>query len=319
VISWGIVPLFRLLTYLSTNPRLAKTRLRAAAVCLGFLLIVSAFLTFFPFPNRFRAPGVMETIQYTQVINDTPGYIKTVFAPSGAEVAEGTPLVGLADRELDLAMEAASAQRREVQAMELRALSQGTADVQPIRKRLETIEARIRDLEAKRASLVVRAEQAGLWVSPNIRDLVGAWISRGAVLGKIVNRSDFRFSAVVSQDEASELFNGQIRKVEVRVNGQGGTNLDVLKYRIIPYRQEKLPSAALGWRGGGEVAVSANDQAGLQTVEPFFQIYADIQPASGIALLHGRSGKVRFTLNSKPLLLQWTHSFKQLLQKRYQL
>jgi putative peptide zinc metalloprotease protein len=319
VVSWGIVPLFRLLTYLATNPRLAKTRVRAAAVCLGFLLIVTAFLAFFPFPNRFRAPGVMETIQYTQVINDAPGYIKTVFVPSGAEVAEGTPLVGLADHELELAMEAASAQRREVLAMELRALSQGTADVQPIRKRLETIEARIRDLEAKQASLVVRAAQSGLWVSPNIRDLVGAWINRGAVLGKIVNRSDFRFSAVVSQDEAADLFNGQIRKVEVRVNGQGGTNLEVLKYQIIPYRQEKLPSAALGWRGGGEVAVSGKDQAGLQTVEPFFQIYADIQPAQDIALLHGRSGKVRFTLNAKPLLLQWTHSFKQLLQKRYQI
>lgn len=319
VVSWGIVPLFRLLTYLATNPRLAKTRVRAAAVCLGFLMIVAAFLAFFPFPNRFRAPGVMETIQYTQVINDTPGYVKTVFAPSGAEVAEGTPLVGLADRELDLAMEAASAQRREVQAMELRALTMGTADVQPIRKRLETVEARIRDLEAKQASLVVRAGQAGLWVSPNIRDLVGAWINRGAVLGKIVNRSDFRFSAVVSQDEAADLFNGQIRKVEVRVNGQGGTNLEVLEYQIIPYRQEKLPSAALGWRGGGEVAVSEKDQAGLQTVEPFFQIYADIQPAQEVALLHGRSGKVRFTLNAKPLLLQWTHSLKQLLQKRYQI
>jgi putative peptide zinc metalloprotease protein len=319
VISWGVVPLFRLMTYLASSPRLAKTRVRATAVCLGFLLSVIAFLALWPFPNRFRAPGVLETIQYTQVINEAPGFVKEVFVASGAEVREGAPLVGLADRELDLAMEAALAQRREARAMELRAMSKGAADLQPILKRLETIEVRLKDLEGKRDALTVRARQPGVWVSPNIRDLVGAWVNRGAVLGKIVNRSDFRFSAVVSQGEAAELFNGQIRKVEIRVRGQGGENLDVSGYKIIPFRQEKLPSAALGWRGGGDVAVSAKDQSGHQTVEPFFQIYADLKPAPDAVLLHGRSGKIRFTLEPRPLLAQWSHSFRQLLQTRYRI
>jgi putative peptide zinc metalloprotease protein len=319
VIAWGVVPLFRLLSYLATSPRLAKTRLRAAAVCLGFLMAVAAFLAFWPFANRFRAPGVAETIQYTQVINETPGYVRQIFVPSGTEVKEGTALVGLSDRELDLAMEAALAQRREAEALELRALSGGSADVQPIRKRLESIAARIADLEGKKASLTVRARQAGVWVSPNVRDLTGAWVHRGAVLGKIVNRGEFRFTAVVSQSEAAELFNGQIRKVEVRLRGQGGENLEVPRYRIIPFQQEKLPSAALGWRGGGDVAVSAKDQAGLKTVEPFFQIIADLKPGPDALLLHGRSGRVRFTLESRPLLAQWTHSFRQLLQKRYKI
>jgi putative peptide zinc metalloprotease protein len=319
VIAWGIVPLFRLLAYLATSPRLSKTRLRAAAVCLGALASVAAFLALFPFPNRFRAPGVVETIQYTQVINESPGYVRQIMAPSGADVREGTPLLALADRELDLAMAAALAQEREARALELRALSQGAADLQPIRKRLETIAARIADLARKREALTVRARQAGVWVSPNVRDLAGAWVQRGAVLGKIVNRSDFRFSAVVSQSEAAELFSGQIRKVEIRVNGQGGENLEVAGYRIIPFRQEKLPSAALGWRGGGEVAVSARDQSGRQAVEPFFQILADLRPAAGALLLHGRSGKVRFTLAPRPLLAQWVHSFRQLLQTRYRI
>jgi putative peptide zinc metalloprotease protein len=261
----------------------------------------------------------VETIQYTQVINESPGYVREVLAATGTEVREGTALLKLADRELDLAMEAALAQRREARALELRALSTGTADLQPIRKRLETIESRIADLEGKQAALTVRARQAGLWVSPNIRDLVGAWVHRGAVLGKIVNSGGFHFSAVVSQSEAAELFNGQIRKVEVRVTGQGGENLEVSRYRIIPFRQEKLPSAALGWRGGGDVAVSARDQSGRQTVEPFFQIYADLKPPADALLLHGRSGKVRFTLGSRPLLQQWSHSFRQLLQKRYRI
>jgi hypothetical protein len=58
---------------------------------------------------------------------------------------------------------------------------------------------------------------------------------------------------------------------------------------------------------------------GLQAAEPFFQIYASVQSSAKVLLLHGRSGKLRFTLNPKPLLFQWEQKLRQLLQKRYQI
>ena len=319
VISWGLAPIFRLVIYLATSPRLARTRIRAITVCVVFLGIVASFLAVWPFPNRFRAPGVVEAVQYIQVVNDAPGYVTSIHAASGVEVRAGAALIELSDRDLDFEIEATMAQREETLAMQLQALRMQTADLEPIRKRLEAIESKLKDLKARQAALLVRARLSGIWVAPAIQDWVGAWFQRGSVIGQIVDHDAFRFSAVVSQEEAADLFTGQIQKTEVRIYGQGGKNLDVASYKIIPYQQEKLPSAALGWRGGGEVAVSAKDQSGLQAVEPFFQIYADIQPAPGVVLLHGRSGKLRFTLNPKPLLLQWAHRFRQLLQKRYQL
>jgi putative peptide zinc metalloprotease protein len=225
----------------------------------------------------------------------------------------------LEDRELDLEIKATRAQRAEALAMELRALKMAQADLEPIRKRLETIEATLRHLEEQKASLLVKARQSGVWVAPNIQDLVGAWIQRGAVIGEVVNEGDFRFSAVVSQEEASELFTGKIKKAEVRIHGQGEHNLNVFSYQIIPFQQQKLPSAAIGWRGGGEVAVSDQDETGRKAAEPFFQIYAVIESGPDVSLLHGRSGKLRFTLDPEPLLFQWIHLLRQLLQKRYQL
>ena len=145
------------------------------------------------------------------------------------------------------------------------------------------------------------------------------WIPRGSAVGEIVNHDAFRFSAVVSQDDSSDLFVNQIRKTEVRLFGQGGSNLEVRDYEIIPFQHERLPSAALGWLGGGEVAVSYTDETGLEAAEPFFQIYAYLKPLPGVAFLHGRSGKLRFTLRPEPLLMQWTRKFRQLLQKRYQI
>jgi putative peptide zinc metalloprotease protein len=258
-------------------------------------------------------------VQYIRVINDAPGYVATVLVPSGKDVRPGTPLLQLSDRELDFEIEATLAQREETLAMERQALRMQTADLEPIRKRLDTIESKLKDLREQHAALLVKARQGGRWVAPHILDMVGSWVQRGTVLGEIVDHDAFRFSAVVSQDEAADLFVGQIRKAEVRIYGQGGENVTVSDYQIIPYRQETLPSPALGWRGGGDVPISVTDETGLQAAEPFFQIYATLKRNAGVAFLHGRAGKIRLSLNPRPLLFQWTHKFRQLLQRRYRL
>jgi hypothetical protein len=67
------------------------------------------------------------------------------------------------------------------------------------------------------------------------------------------------------------------------------------------------------------VAVSPDDEKGVKAVEPFFQIYARLDPTKNAGLFHGQSGKVRFTLEPEALLLQWGRKLRQLLQKRYQL
>jgi putative peptide zinc metalloprotease protein len=319
VISWGIVPLFKSMAYLASSPRLARTRPRAVAISICFFALLASSLAVYPFPSRFRAPGVIEAFQYIRVINDTPGYIENVMVSSGKQVRAETPLIELSDRELELEIEAALAQREETLAMHRKALRMERANLEPIRKRLETIQAKLDDLFKQKADLIVRARQAGVWVASDIQDMIGSWLSRGSAIGEIVSHKAFRFSAVVSQDEAAELFEDQIKKAEVRLYGQGGKNLAVLDIQIIPFQQEKLPSAALGWHGGGEVPISMTDETGLKAAEPFFQIYATIQPSADVLLFHRRSGKLRLTLNPKPLLLQWVHKLRQLLQKRYQI
>ena len=88
-------------------------------------------------------------------------------------------------------------------------------------------------------------------------------------------------------------------------------------FESIPMEQTQLPSAALGWAGGGEVAVAANDQRGLKTMEPHYQVRAVVANGTKAALLHGRSGKARFALAPKPLMQQGWLMLRQLVQKRY--
>ena len=93
--------------------------------------------------------------------------------------------------------------------------------------------------------------------------------------------------------------------------------LPVSARRVIPADRTTLPSAALGWRSGGEIAVAPTDATGLTARDPFFEVRAAVEAPPGFRLLDGRSGRIRFDLPSEPLLRQWLRKLDQLLQQRY--
>ncbi len=318
-ITWVLLPVSRFVMYLSTSPHLERTRPRAIAVTAGSLVAVLLFLSLIPFPNRFRAPGVLEAEQYVHVINDSDGFVRKVLLPAGSDVVAGTPLMELSNNELDFKIAAAKAQLQETRTLQMRAVYQASSELEPINNRLKTVNRKIKNLEEQKKSLVVRARQNGTWIAPRIREMNGQWIDRGSELGMIVNHDAFRFSAVVPQRDASRLFDGNIRKAEVRLHGQAGETITAPEYNFIPFNRDTLPSAALGWGAGGQVQVMDNDDTGLKVVEPFFQIYADLDNLQTISFLHGRSGQIRFTLAPEPLLRQWRRKIRQLLQNRYQI
>ncbi|WP_320043303.1 hypothetical protein [uncultured Desulfobacter sp.] len=319
LVSWVFIPLTRFLIYLSSSPKLGRNRLRAVTIttaCLMFFFLLSAVI---PMPNRFRSPGIIEANTYTKVVVPVAGYVAETYISSGETVKKGVPLIRMKNQELFWEMERLNAQLTETLAMEKHAMEKTLSDLKPIKKRLKTIQNAIINLKSQIDGLAIKARKSGTWVSPHADEMIGTWSPRGGVIGEIINPETFRFSAVISQDEASNLFENNIQKAEVRLLGQADTNIKVSGYRIIPYRHERLPSAALGWLGGGDVAVSLSDNGGLQTKEPFFLVHADLQKTSSANFLHGRSGKIRFTLPPAPLLFQWERKIRQLLQKRYRI
>lgn len=316
-IAWVCVPVYRLIDYLATSPRLERTRLRAIGVVAGTACALVVLLEFIPFPNSFRAPGVLQAKAYSMVAAQAAGKVAELVAADGALVAAGDPLLRLENHELDLRIASAEAQLVETEAMKLRALQQATADLQPLASRAEANRKLIARLGEERAALVVRAPQAGLWVAPRMADMKGTWIERGTTVGQLVDGSHFYFSAIVSQNEASRLFSNEIGDAEVKLLGQVATALPVTAQTVIPVDRKNLPSAALGWLGGGELPTDADDRTGIQAVESFFEVRATVDAVAPAALLHGRGGRIRFELPAEPLLEQWGRQFRQMLQKRY--
>lgn len=319
VLSFTVLPLWKLTHYLASNPRLERTRQRAVGVCGVGIAAIVAFLALWPAPSRFRAPGVLRAEEFSQIFTSTPGVLAEVLASSGSTIAKGQPLLRFTSTDLKLELAASRAALAQVIAEEERALIRSAAELNPIRSRRELAQKRLRRLQQQHDSLTVTAPHAGTWVAPRIEDSVGQWFPRGHAIGEIVQSDQFRFTAVISQDDAAHLFNGALRRSEVRLAGQAARSLDVRAIRVIDAQQERLPSAALGWAAGGEVAVSHKDPSGARAAEPFFELRATVSPRDGVQLLHGRSGKIRVELNREPLLTQWYRRTRQLFQKKYQI
>ncbi len=318
--TWVVVPAARFANYIAFSPKLAQTRVRAIAVCLSAVGIVFFVVGAIPIQNSFRAPGVLEAKTYLQVASRTAGQLTEILTLNGSQVQTGTPLVRLVNPELDIELALINAQRNEVVAhLQKSDVHDAARTREVLVKRLEALAVKLRKTGAQRQALLVKAEQAGIWVAPNLHELQGVWLSRGAALGKIMTPDEFHFSAVVSQAEAANLFSGDISgQTAVRLTGQGNTDLPVTRCKVIPFQHERLPSAVLGWHAGGDIPVSGEDDQGLLTIEPFFRIYADLAPSGKVVLKHGHSGQIRFGLRAEPLLYRWLRKGRQFIQKRYQ-
>ena len=83
---------------------------------------------------------------------------------------------------------------------------------------------------------------------------------------------------------------------------------------MIPGEQRRLPSPALGWQGGGEVAVSPRDGNGVTALRSFFELRASVN-AEGhdVAMMHGRTGRIRFRIAPEPIWRQVYRRVRQIL------
>jgi len=318
-ISWVLRPTILFLRYLASSPQLERQRFRAVSVSAAIAASLVVLFDVIPFPHHFRAPGVLESRQWTEVLNRVPGQVEAVLAPAGSTLAKGQPLLRLRNQELDFEIAAARASIEEVEARLREAMQNQTPNLKPLHSRLESLNKRLERLLRDKGELVITARQNGTWVAPQVKDMIGRWLPRGTTCGLILDPSGFEFVATVPQEDVDRLFANKFPAAEVRLKGQAHLALKAGQLHIIPAEQRNLPSPALGWAAGGDVPIAQNDPQGLQAAEPFFEVRAPITLAQEAAILHGRGGKIRFDLESEPLLPRGIRRLRQLLQKRYQL
>lgn len=320
LLGWAIVPLGKLVGYLASSPRLRPVRQRALAIVLGgtAAILVGGFMI--PVPDTFKAPGILVARRAATVASGAPGRVVRMVAAEGSTLASGDTIAILENPEIQDEIARAEAAVRESRSRFALSVAERPDNMEAMSRTIAVQEAELARLVQDRASLVVRSPGRGTWTSPRGGELPGRWIPRGDSLGQVLDTSGWSFLAVVRQDDVERLFLSPARAASVRLHGRALRELLVDSLSAIPAEQTILPSAALGWYGGGEIELSSDASAPDRAAEPFYLLRARISATpDGIRRLHDLTGRLRIHAGWTPLLVQGWRRLRQATQKYYRL
>lgn len=319
-ISLIFLPAYRAINYLLASPKIYRKKSRSYSVTGAFVLLILA-LFFVPYSSEIEATGIVESSNFTSVFAQANGYLKAIHVKNGQRVTKGDVLLEFASAELDLSIEIIESKINEEQISLAQARNENIADLDSIEKRIEVLQQHLASLHKDKQNLTVTAHASGVWVSDEFTPKLGNWFKRGLKLGVIIDPQEYRFTAVVTQDQAFDLFDGNaFLKGEVKLRHDTAQTFPVQNAQIIPYERRELPSAALGWLGGGEIAVTHNPKStGKEAAESFFEVRAILESSQENQFFHGTSGILRLELPAKSLASKIARKTNQVLLKRYRL
>ena len=317
VVGLFVIPLYKGIKYLFTEPRIERVRGRAYGVTAGVLVLLFILLGVIPAPRYFRAPGVLfaEEASFI-VVRGTGQVVSPTKVPPKMEAGER--LLRLENPELHLLRRQLEAESERLAAIERLQLAEDRSGREVLRERRRANTIRVEELEAQEAGMDVRVPRSGALSSWQPKEHYKQWLNRGEIIGEVVPDGDWQFYAVVRQQNSNLLFEEELRSVELRFRGNAGTVFKPREVRIVPGQQEYLPSPALGWAGGGPVRIREDSEEGTRAAEPFFLVMMEVDGDSS-PLRHGRVGVTRFRVENEPYLQQGYRKLRQAVQERFQL
>jgi putative peptide zinc metalloprotease protein len=188
--------------------------------------------------------------------------------------------------------------------------------VRVARQNLDEVTERINDL-------VVRAPHDGVVAGSDPDRQVGGFVKRGDEVCEVVDTGILRIAATMDQRQAAWLFSPDHKNftVEIRLYSDVSAVLPGASVYAIQAGQRVLPSAALGFGGGGQVDIDPKDQSKRIAKRPQFTVRIDAQAPAELAALvsPGERVLVRFRLEDRPLLAQWIDRLEKQIQGRVHL
>ncbi len=319
LLLWVALPLWKAVDYLINSPKLFMKRSRALTWTLSVVMVVGLLVSLVPLPRHFQAPGIVLAADRVEIYAETDGYITEITAESGARVVQGELLGRLANADLDERLAIQEAEIRRLIIEKERFQIGQFSRLPALQNRIAAAEDRARYLSEQRDSLLIRAPRDGIWIPLDADHLMGTLLVKGDQIGEIILPGNYLFRAVVAQENASSLFNQEIRRSEVRLTGRPGRIHTVREMKFIPAEQDVLPSPALGWRGGGDVEVDNQDPSGVKAKRPFYTTLSELEEHPEGGLQHHRTGYVRCHLTWEPALTQGLRWLRQILQEKHKI
>lgn len=265
-------PTVAVIGWLARAEELAGQRARAGAFVAAGLLAAASLLLAVPLPDRSYAPAVVWLPDDALVRAATDGFLEALLVDDGEAVEVGRPIARLGNSTLLVGLDKVEAEIRQREVERVAAFGVDAKQATTLADELRRLNAeRDRQLERIRG-LTVTAAAPGT-VSLDTRRLrLGQHLEQGQLLGQILPARVSLVRALVSNDDI-----GAVRQVvdtrpdAVTVSlASGGRPLPAVVERTVPKGSAALPTAALGDRAGGSIAVASDDPSGQTARDPRF-------------------------------------------------
>jgi len=316
---WVFKPFYTFLKYLTNDMTLQKVRFKVIALSIGIFSIFFIIIVMIPFPFSIKASGIILNNGYSSIYIKTDGFLKTVYVRNGEKIKKGDLIASFENKDLDFEIEKLYFSIKETDAYMSKARTNLKADVVAIEKHLELLDDKLTFFKKKKSELNIIAKEDGYFIYENIKYREETWYTKGNKIGTLIPLKGVYFQAVIPQEEAWNLFRVEKLYGTIKLYGVNKITITTDNLKVIPYYKQELPSAVLGWLGGGSIATSNSDTTGRKTMESFFEVRADITDKRELNYLQGRSGILKIYLDDLTLYQYFILGFKQLLQKHYKI
>ncbi len=273
IFAWSLLmrPLLRLLHRLWNSGETAALRTRSRMVAVGAFGIVPLLLGFLPISWSVVAPGILDPRTRESIRAPVSGFITSVVASNGHNVARGELLCTLQNPELDMRrvrlIGELEAELVSLDAVELEDPTQAAIH----QTRLSFLRASIEEIDKRLRAMSITAGAAGTVASALDLDLQGRFLQLGEELFQI--QSEHRFLRIVLTEQSvsrARLEIGATAEVRWTCKPDQLTRAVVREIRSSASRYEVPP--ALTMLGGGDVYVQHNRSTGAAADEPYLHV-----------------------------------------------
>ena len=310
VANMFLFPLLKGVAFVLKNGKLQRHRLRANSVTWGTLALVVAGICLIPLPSWTNAEGVVWLPENTSVRAGSECFVTDIVATPDQLVAQGDVLIQCQNDDLYRDLAAAKARYKEAG---IKHVSQWRTDplaADLTRIELQTLEKEIERIQEKIAELSIKSPSTGRFSVPLAQDLQGRYMTKGQVLGYVIQDHDITIRAVVTQANI-ELVRSKTENVQLVFADKPEQVFDANILREVPGAEKTLPSPALGSVAGGAITVDPRAEGGTKTFERIFQFdIALSQPVTSNT--YGGRTYIRFLHQRESLAVQWYRKVRKL-------
>lgn len=284
---------------------------RRAGLASGALALL---ITVVPIPFSTIAEGVVWLPEKAQLRAETEGFVSSLAARDGQQVKAGDLIATLQDDKLIAERATHASEATELEIELFTAMQQQPEKVPQLREKLDYSRAEVARIDEKISHLEVRAQADGVLVMPDQADMPGSFRKKGELIAHLLTREPLIVRVALPQQEAG-LVRSAAGGVGVRLAEEGHAEHASRIALDMPGTVDRLPSAALGDRNGGPIAVDNDDKDGLATRSPVVLMDVEVMAERGSRV--GGRALVRFDHGLMPIGGQAVRKLQQLLLNRF--